>query len=519
MITPQIAQTATAWPFEQARLLLQRLGGKCPAKGYVLFQTGYGPSGLPHLGTFGEVCRTTMVRRAFETLTGFPTKLFAFSDDLDGLRKVPDNVPQQEMLTQHLGKPLSQVPDPFGCCPSFAHHNNAQLRSFLDTFGFDYTFLSASECYASGQFNPMLRHMLHKHNAIVDLMLPTLRAERAASYSPFMPISPTTGRVLQVKPTHIDADAGTLVFTDEDGTSTEVPVTDGHCKLQWKPDWAMRRTVFDVDYEMAGKDLTDSVTLANQIGAALGGNPPAGLIYELFLDAEGSKISKSKGNGLSIEEWLRYADPQTLALFMYPHPERAKRLHLDVIPKTVDEYAQHKSKIAQQTPEQQAENPVWHIHSGVPADTAVEPISFALLLNLVTALGGGEASMLEDYVKRLSNGVVSAQTQRYIGYALAYFADVVQPTLKRRAPTEAERAALVALSAALRAANPDETGDNLQTLVFTVGKEAGYTALGQWFKMLYETLFGQSSGPRFGAFAALYGTTRTANMIDAVLAG
>lgn len=513
------AESAKAWPFEEARALAKRLDGKLPEKGYVLFETGYGPSGLPHIGTFGEVARTTMVRRAFETLTGFPTKLFAFSDDMDGFRKVPENVPNREMLEKHLHKPLTQVPDPFEKYESFAHHNNARLRSFLDEFCFDYEFKSSTECYQSGAFDATLLKMLSVYDEIMKIMLPTLGEERKQSYCPFLPISPKTGKVLQVPAEKIDVTAGTIVFKDEDGSFIEVPVTGGKCKLQWKPDWAMRWKALDVDYEPAGKDLTDSVKLGHKIVRALGGSAPAGFIYELFLDANGEKISKSRGNGLSIEEWLTYATPESLALFMYQQPKRAKKLYFDVIPKATDEYITFAEKSAAQSEAERLENPAYHIHSG-PPPAPNTPVSFALLLNLASAAGAEDKATLWGFISKYAPGVTPESApflDKLVGYALVYYRDFVKPHKNYRAPTESERAALENLKVKLSALAPDTPESDIQTEIFTVGKEAGYENLRDWFACLYEALLGQSQGPRMGSFVALYGAKKTIGLIDEAL--
>ncbi|MEQ8194541.1 MAG: lysine--tRNA ligase, partial [Rhodospirillales bacterium] len=376
-----VAQDANAWPFAEARAVLKHVNNKTPEKGYVLFETGYGPSGLPHIGTFGEVARTSMVRHAFATLSDIPTRLFAFSDDMDGLRKVPDNVPNREMVAEHLGKPLTAIPDPFGTHESFGHHNNARLKAFLDTFGFEYEFKSSTDCYKAGDFDSVLLTVLERFEAVMNVILPTLGPERQATYSPFLPVCPKTGKVLQVPILERNADAGTVVYENESGEKIETPVTGGACKLQWKADWAMRWTALNVDYEMSGKDLIDSVTLSTKICRILGGNPPAGFTYELFLDDKGEKISKSKGNGLAVEEWLRYAPPESLSLFMFQKPKTAKRLFFDVIPRAVDEYLTHLEKYPGQEPKDRLNNPVWHIHAGQPPHEAAH-LSFNVLLNL-----------------------------------------------------------------------------------------------------------------------------------------
>src|SRR6476659_7133955 len=433
----QIAEQSNAWPFEEARKIVTRL--KKHPKDEVLFETGYGPSGLPHIGTFGEVARTTMVRHAFRVLTGdrIKTRLIAFSDDMDGLRKVPDNVPNKELLETHLGKPLTRVPDPFGTHPSFGAHNNARLRAFLDTFGFDYEFASSTDYYTSGRFDAALLRMLERIDKVMAIMLPSLREERAASYSPFLPICPRTGLVLYVPIATHDAKAGTISYGDpETKEPVTLPVTGGHCKLQWKPDWAMRWFALAVDYEMAGKDLIDSVKLSGKICAALGGTPPEGFNYELFLDENGQKISKSKGNGLTIDEWLRYAAPESLSLFMYREPKSAKRLYFDVIPRTVDEYQQFLDGYARQDPRQRLSNPVWHIHSGNPP-RADMPVSFQMLLTLVSSSNAENAETLWGFIGRYRPGV-TAKTHPKLGaivdYAVHYFRDFVQPHKKFRQP-------------------------------------------------------------------------------------
>ncbi|MEM9122564.1 MAG: lysine--tRNA ligase, partial [Pseudomonadota bacterium] len=507
-----------AWPFEEARRLLKRVDG-LPDDHVVLFETGYGPSGLPHIGTFGEVARTAMVRQAFSLLSSRPTRLIAFSDDMDGMRKVPTNVPNQELLAAHLDKPLTRVPDPFGTHESFAHHNNARLCAFLDQFGFDYEFFSATECYTSGLFDAALMQVLRCYDEVIGIVLPTLGAERRATYSPFLPVCAETGRVLQVPVVDRDVDAGTIVYQREDGKTVETPVTGGRCKMQWKADWAMRWYALSVDYEMAGKDLIESVKISGRICKALGGTPPEGFNYELFLDENGEKISKSKGNGLTIEDWLRYASPESLSLFMFQKPKTAKRLHFDVIPKTVDEYVTFLAKFEGQAVTEQIANPVWHIHAGRPPNEAM-PISFALLLNLVSASNAEDRSILWGFIGQYLPGATPADhplLDRMVTYAIAYFHDFVKPSKTFRLPTDIERQALLALAERFRAFDPaevDDVAEGLQTETFAVGKEFGFEPLRAWFKALYEVLLGQSQGPRFGSFAALYGIEETIALLE-----
>ncbi|WP_024577195.1 MULTISPECIES: lysine--tRNA ligase [unclassified Afipia] len=527
-----LAEQSNAWPFEQAKQIVARLKKK--PKDEVLFETGYGPSGLPHIGTFGEVARTTMVRHAFRVLTEdkIKTKLLAFSDDMDGLRKVPDNVPNKEMLEQDLGKPLTQVRDPFGTHPSFGEHNNARLRAFLDTFGFDYEFASSTQYYKSGRFDATLLKMLENIDKVMAIMLPSLREERAATYSPFLPISPRTGVVLQVPIVEHDAKAGTISYDDPDTRErVTVPVTGGHCKLQWKPDWAMRWVALGVDYEMAGKDLIDSVKLSGKICSALGGTPPEGFNYELFLDDKGQKISKSKGNGLTIDEWLRYASPESLSLFMYREPKAAKRLYFDVIPRNVDDYQQFIDGYPRQDGKQRLSNPVWHIHAGNPP-LADMPVTFQLLLTLVSSSNAENAETLWGFIGRYRPGVTPKTHPKLddmVGYAINYYRDFVAPTKTFRQPTESERAALTDLRNALAQLDADASAEDIQNVVYEIGrrepfldhKKAGKDGRPgvslDWFNMLYQVLLGQEKGPRFGSFVAVYGVTNAIAMIDAAL--
>ncbi|OHT22067.1 lysine--tRNA ligase [Edaphosphingomonas haloaromaticamans] len=514
------ALDSKAWPFEEARKLLKRYPDGAPEKGYVLFETGYGPSGLPHIGTFNEVLRTTMVRHAFEALSDVPTRLIAFSDDMDGLRKVPDNVPNQEMLRAHLGKPLTQVPDPFGKFESFAHHNNAMLRDFLDRFGFEYEFLSATECYTSGRFDAALKDILRHYDAIMGVMLPTLRKERQATYSPVLPISEKSGIVLQVPVEVVDAEQGLVRFEDE-GETVVQSILGGKAKLQWKVDWAMRWVALGVDYEMAGKDLIDSVTQSGKIARVLGVRPPEGFNYEMFLDEKGEKISKSKGNGLSLEQWLTYGPEESLAFYAYREPKKAKSLHMGVIPRAVDDYRQFRAAYPAQPIEQKLGNPVHHIHNGqVPAATL--PISFGLLLNLVGVLGEADEAQVWGY---LANYVPDASAEAYpelarlIGHALAYHRDFVAPTLVRRKPDAKEAAALKELDDKLAALGEDADAEAIQNEVYEIGKaHFGKEALRDWFKALYETLLGSSQGPRMGSFIKLYGVANSRRLIAEALA-
>ena len=551
-----LARTAKSWPFEQARTLLARhlrlrladgaerdlaatlieqgkiaeAAAALPALARpVVFQCGYGASGLPHLGTFGEVARPTMVRNAFRALTedAIPTRLIVVSDDMDGFRKIPDNVPNREMLEEDRDKPVTSVRDPFGEHESFGAHNNARLRAFLDGFGFDYEFVSATDCYKSGRYDEVLLRTLERFDQVQAIMLPTLGEERRATYSPFLPISPKSGRVLQAPTLERHLDRGTIVFPDEDGTLTEVPVTGGAVKLQWRPDWAARWVALDVDYEMSGKDLVDSVRVSNRICKVLGGEPPEGFHYELFMDEHNQKISKSKGNGLTMEDWLRYGAPESLAYYLFMSPKSAKRLYFDVIPKAADEYLQqldayNRAPAEGANPPNRLDNPAWHVHASQPPAKG-SPVSFSLMLNLVSAANASDKAILWGFLSRYLPGATpetEPMLDRLSGYAINYYEDFVRPAKRFRAPDDRERAAMQDLLARLKALPEGcQDAELIQNEVYEAGKVAGFEPLRAWFTALYEVLLGQSQGPRFGSFSAIFGLDRTTALIERALAG
>jgi lysyl-tRNA synthetase, class I len=527
----ELQRASKAWPVVEAARLLERVEKTPPAKGFVLFQTGYGPSGLPHIGTFAEVFRTSLVRQAFARLSDRPTRLFAFSDDMDGLRAIPDNIPNPEMVAQHLQRPLTAIPDPFGTAESYGHNMNRRLKSFLDGFGFEYEFVSATDCYRSGRFNDVLRRVLERHDEILQVVLPTLGAERQETYSPILPISPESGRVLQVPILKTDPEAGTVVYRDEDGRLVEQSVMDGQAKLQWRPDWAMRWVALGVDYEMSGKDLIDSVKVSSQICRILGGTPPEGFSYELFLDEHGHKISKSKGNGITVDQWLTYGTKESLKLYMFQAPRKAKRLYFDVIPRHVDDYFGLLERYRQQTPEERLHNPAWHIHDGRPPQYRL-PISFAMLLNLASVVNAEAPAVLWSFIHRYAPEATpenAPMLEELTLHALAYYRDFVKPTKAYRLPAENERAALAELAAWLDAFEPDAVpgedrlaviAEAIQQEVYEIGKRHGFAHdLRAWFKALYEILLGQTEGPRFGSFVAYYGLAETTALIRRALQG
>ncbi|SMX31549.1 lysine--tRNA ligase [Actibacterium lipolyticum] len=515
------AMTSKAWPFEEARRLLKRYEKAPPEKGYVLFETGYGPSGLPHIGTFGEVARTTMIRRAFEVISDIPTRLICFSDDMDGMRKIPENIPNREALLPHEQKPLTSVPDPFGEFESFGHHNNAMLRRFLDTFGFEYEFISATEFYKEGRFDEVLKRAVERYDDVMKVMLKSLRDERAQTYSIFLPIHPETGKVLYVPMKEVNATDYTITFDDEDGKEWTLPVTGGNVKLQWKPDFGARWAALDVDFEMYGKDHSTNTPIYDRICEILGGKKPEHFTYELFLDENGEKISKSKGNGLSIDEWLTYASTESLSYFMYQKPKTAKRMFFDVIPRAMDEYHQQLRAYHTQDAVQKANNPVFHIHgANVPESKMVVP--FSMLLNLASVSGAEDKETLWGFIRRYAPDATAethADLDAAAGYAVRYYNDFVKPTKVFRAPDEKERAALEDLVSRLKAWDGGLDAEELQSLVFAVGKEHGFEPLRDWFKALYEVLLGASQGPRFGGFIALYGVDESIALIEKGLAG
>ncbi|WP_270727391.1 lysine--tRNA ligase [Shimia sp. Alg240-R146] len=539
----EAALVSKAWPFEEARRLLKRYEGSKDKKGFVLFETGYGPSGLPHIGTFGEVLRTTMIRKAFEAISDVPTRLICFSDDLDGMRKVPGNVPNPQALEQHLQRPLTSVPDPFGTHDSFGDHNNAMLRRFLDTFGFEYEFYSAKEFYESGQFDEILKLAVERYDEVMAIMLKSLREERAATYSIFLPLHPESGRVMYVPMKKVCAETYTVTFDDETGKEWTVSVTGGNVKLQWKPDFGARWAALGVDFEMYGKEHATNEKIYDAICRVLGGRAPNHFSYELFLDDKGQKISKSSGNGISIDEWLTYASTESLSYFMYLKPKTAKRMHFDVIPKAVDEYHQQLRAYHTQDVKAQLNNPVWHIHAGdVPESDMV--VSFSMLLNLASASSAEDKAAMWGFINKYAPDA-TAETHPGMdaaaGYAVRYFNDFVKPAKVYRAPTEPERAALEDLCSALGSAetalamiaakndlvgNDDplpepDFGDEefLQSIVFAVGKIHNFEPLRDWFKAIYEVLLGASQGPRFGGFIALYGVEETRQLINKALDG
>tara|TARA_B100001564_G_scaffold360020_1_gene384793 strand:- start:1608 stop:3170 length:1563 start_codon:yes stop_codon:yes gene_type:complete len=516
MLDNNIIQSTSSWPFVEVRKLLKDRKSVIEKKNKITFQTGYGPSGLPHIGTFGEVARTSMMINALKHIQNIDHELITFSDDMDGLRKVPDNIPNEEILKKNLGKPLTSIPDPFNRFKSFGEHNNEMLKEFLNKFNFEFTFKSSTKNYKNGIFNESLMRVLEKYDEIMNIILPTLREERRRTYCPFLPICPKTGKVLEIPLLSMDKKTGNVVFEDKK-EKLETNIMNGNCKLQWKVDWAMRWFTFDVDFEMYGKDLTESAVLSNKICKILGKNPPNGFAYELFLDEKGEKISKSKGNGISIEDWLRYASPESLALYMYPNPKRAKKLYSEVVPKTVDEYLSYIEKYPSQELKDQITNPVWHVHNGKPPKEKIV-MPFSMLLNLVGSSNADSKEILWKFINRFHTEIKQKDHKILDGlteYAINYFKDKVEPSKKFKKPNKEEKKALENLVSRLKKIEQSLTPEEIQTHVYTVGKENGYEKnLRNWFKLIYEVVFGEENGPRMGFFISFFGLKETIELIN-----
>jgi len=515
MVKKENLDKTNAWPFIEAKKMLRERKSFIDKKGKITLQTGYGPSGLPHIGTFGEVARTSMMVNALKHLTDLPTEIITFSDDMDGLRKVPDNVPQKDLLQKNLHKPLTQVPDPFGKFKSFGEHNNEMLKNFLDSFNFEYSFKSSTSLYKTGFFNLSLQTILENYDGIMNIIIPTLGKERQKTYSPFLPICPETGKVLEIPVKEIISEKSKIVF-DNMGKDLETSILDGNCKLQWKVDWAMRWYALDVDFEMYGKDLIESAILSTKIIKLIGKTNPSGFSYELFLDEKGEKISKSKGNGITIDQWLEYASPESLSLYMYQNPKRAKKLFKEIVPKAVDEYLDFIEKAKSQDELQLLMNPVWHVHnSEVPKENMI--MTFSMLLNLVETSNADNKNLLWKFVKKYKTNISEKDHpifDKLVGYAIKYFNDVIKLGKKYKKPNDDEKTALEALIKTLDECNDKMSPEDIQTLIYSTGKENGYSDnLRDWFKLIYEVVFGEENGPRMGFFISFFGVQETKDLI------
>ena len=407
------------------------------------------------------------------------------------------------------------MPDPFEKFSSFGEHNNEMLKDFLNKFNFEYNFQSSSVLYKSGFFNPTLQIILENYQGIMDIILPTLGKERQKTYSPFLPICPDTGKVLEIPVLEILKEKSKIIF-DNNGKKLEVSIFDGNCKLQWKVDWAMRWYALDIDFEMYGKDLIESAILSSKIIKLIGKTNPSGFAYELFLDEKGEKISKSKGNGITIDQWLEYASPESLSLYMYQNPKRAKKLYKEIVPKTVDEYLDFIEKAKTQNELQLLMNPVWHVHNGlIPKEDTI--MSFSMLLNLVETSNADSKELLWKFVKKYKQNLLEKEHPIFdnlIGYAIKYFNDVIKLQKKYKTPDANEKIALEALVKSLDSCNDKMLPEDIQTLIYSTGKENGYAEnLRDWFKLIYEVVFGDENGPRMGFFISFFGVNETKELI------
>ena len=507
-----------AWPFTEAQKILKKIENN-REKININFETGYGPSGVPHIGTFAEVLRTNMVRNALKKINNCQSKLITFSDDLDALKKVPEDYPFPEKLSKYINFPLSSIPDFTGKYASYADRNNNLLKEFLNQFNFDYEFISSTEKYKSGDFDQCLLKILENYENISNIILPTLRKERRESYSPFLPICKETGKVLEVSITLVSKEDGIIAYRNHNNKLVETLVTKGNCKLQWKVDWAMRWSALDIDYEMYGKDLIPSFELSKQIAAYINKKVPINMSYELFLDQNGEKISKSKGNGLSIEEWMMYGTKESLALFMYQNPRRAKRLYFDCIPKSMDEYKKNHAGFFHKE-HAQPESPIWHIHEGfIPNYTY--PIEFSNLINLVTALNTSDKDTIYNfcllYIKRKLKQEEQNDLRLIIKLAINYFQNFILPRLKKRKPIQIEKEAIFNLIREIRKSKTELSSEEYQSLIYKYGKQIYPESLRSWFLSLYQILFGSENGPRLGSLFYLYKKEKVIKILEEVI--
>jgi lysyl-tRNA synthetase class 1 len=514
----------TSWPFKEAQTLQKRF--KAPPDKPVTFETGFGPSGLPHIGTFAEVARTTWVQRAFEHLSGWETRLIAFSDDMDGLRKVPLNMPQPDMLAEHLGKPLCYIPDPFGQDESYSAHMNRKLQEFLDAYGFTYQFQSSQEAYERGDFDEGLAILLQKVEQVRAIILPTLGQDKRADWSPFFPICQKCGRIYSTRVIGYHPEDNTIDYVCDQpigsaagcGDKNTISILGGQVKVGWKVDWALRWYAYDVGYEMYGKDLIDSARLSGQITRLMSKQPPNGFFYEMFLDEEGRKISKSVGKGLTVNGWVSYAPLESLLHYLFQNPRRAKRLFWDVVPKSVDDYLADLRQYPSLDETKKPDQAIWHIFNlgrNVPAYDA--GINFSLVNNLVSALGTDQAELTYEYLKRYDPSTANHEdmVRDLVQKSINYYRDFILPGKQYRLPTEAERQLLQAARDRLSNFESDDEND-LQTIPFDIARENDIPPA-KVFQAFYQVVLGQERGPRFGTFARLVGKEKLLLLLDKAL--
>ena len=510
-----------SWPFKEAEKLCKRF--QHPPESPVRFETGFGPSGLPHIGTFAENARTTWVRHAFEFLTGWPTQLIAFSDDMDGLRKVPLNMPRQDMLANHLGKPLCHIPDPFETSDSYSGTMNTKLRSFLDGYQFDYTFQGSYEAYQRGDFNEGLEIILRNVDAVKSIILPTMSAEKGRDWSPFFPICGKCGKINSTRVTGYDVAnnaVGYVCDRQEDrakgcGYQGTASIFNGHVKVGWKVDWALRWYAYDIAYEMYGKDLIESAKLSGRITRLMGKQPPTGLFCELFLDEDGRKISKSVGKGLTIDSWTMYAPLESLLYYIFQNPKQAKRLFWGIVPKSVDDYLLGLNNYHSLDAQKKPDSPLWHLfNKGAGVPEFKTSINFSLVNNLVSAVGADDRELILEYLKRYDPGIEAhrAVIEDLVNKAMNYYRDFIVPHKRYRMPTTQEKKMLMRLRDELAAYEGDDEKE-IQTLPFAVAREYSEPP-NNFFKLFYEVVFGQERGPRFGTFVRLVGKEKAISLLD-----
>jgi lysyl-tRNA synthetase class 1 len=514
-----------SWPFIEAQKIAARVK-KQDLPDPIVFETGFGPSGLPHIGTFAEVARTVFVKNAFEHLTGRPAVIYAFCDDMDGLRRVPKNLPNQDRLAEHLGKPLSAIPDPFGCCESYSDHMENELVKLLNHYKFDYQLKSSTREYKSGVFNPGLHLILENAEPIKQIIIPTLKEENRENWSPFFPVCANCGRIYTTRVTGYFPEQDTISyecvesFGDEFkvqgcGHKQETSILDGAVKVGWKVDWALRWFSYQVTYEMYGKDLIDSALQSGRIKRLLGGWPPEGMTYEMFLSEEGKKISKSIGEGLSIDTWLKYAPIESLLYYLFQNPRKQRRLYFDIIPKNVDEYLAELVRYPGLSEKDKSDSVLWQIErSGHDVPVYTSGINFSLINNLISGMGSDNKNLLLDYLKRYDPKVSENKktVSDLLDSGLNYFRNFIEPQKKYRKPTREEAEILKELKSRLDQYKGEDE-DEIQAMVFDVARDKGIEPP-DLFKTIYQVLLGQDRGPRFGTFTKLIGKDRMKDLIQ-----
>ncbi len=529
------------WPYEEARRLAERVSSYPPERA-VIFESGFGPSGLPHLGTMGEVLRPAYVQHAFQVLGQVleeadsssaayrrPSRLVVFIDDMDGLRKVPESIPNREASAAFLGQPVSRIPDPFGeCHPSFAAHMIALLEKFLEPVEVSYELMRSSEMYASGRFDDALKLILEKHAEIIRIVTPTLREENRAGWSPVMPLCPACGQINSTLVTAYHPERATVEFSCERsfggshgcGFRGEQSVLGGKAKVQWKVDWALRWYMLSVDYELYGKDLIDSARLSGQILRLLGGRPPLGFAFEMYLDEEGHKVSKSIGRGVGVEQWRRYAPIEVLKYFLILNPRRARKLFLESIPQYTDEYLDALRAWGAADRRARRNSPLEFVLQSQSARRFNSTLSFGLVMNLVAALGSSERELIWRYLVHYDPAIegdadTMKLTRELMECALNFYRDFIEPAKFHYTPSDGEREQLRALSAWL-AQNGEAGAEDIEKAIYELGRQH-YDKPGKIFPLLYRVILGQERGPRLGAFIRLTTPARVAAIVDARL--